>query len=261
MQIYNLSDTHECITGPKNAASYFGDKLDLLILNGDIINDVSSEYQISLIYRLANAVTKGERPVIFTRGNHECNGRLANRLGEYVGCADRGFYFEYSTPSLSLTVLDTCNDMADDNPLISPVANFSEVRKAESEWLKGLKVGDKKYKIIVSHMAYPLKGYLASDCVWNEWAAELVTLTDKTAHLALCGHSHKTVFDAADTEENARVSFPAVRGSLRSDKYSDREGISPLEFTGTALELKDGAIDIKFTNSKKEVLGRYKVEV
>ncbi|MDE7300953.1 MAG: metallophosphoesterase, partial [Clostridia bacterium] len=102
LQIYNLSDTHECFTGPANAASYFGDKLDLLILNGDIVNDVSTEYQISMIYKLAHRVTGGTRPVVFSRGNHESGGNLAADLPKYVGSSDRGFYYNLKIGSLSM---------------------------------------------------------------------------------------------------------------------------------------------------------------
>ena len=256
IQIYNLSDTHECIAGPANAASYFGDGLDLLILNGDIINDVSSEYQISLIYKLAHRVTKGAVPVIYTRGNHECNGKLAARLGEFVGCAERGFYFNYKIGNtLSLLVLDTANDMADDDPLISPIANFDTVRAEQTEWIKSVDGWDDcKYTFVVAHIAYPLSGYQAEKCAWHDFARELVELTNYDADFALCGHSHKTDLTFSKTEDNAVASFPVVRGSIRSDKYPDREGVSPFEFTGTAIEIKDGTLTFKFTNSNKRTL-------
>lgn len=80
LQIYNISDNHEVLSGAANAGRYFGDDLDILILNGDNINDVSSLWQISLIYKLASRITGGERPVIYVRGNHECNGRYAARF-------------------------------------------------------------------------------------------------------------------------------------------------------------------------------------
>ncbi len=257
VQIYNISDTHECIAGPARAASFFGDKLDLLILNGDIINDVSSEYQISIIYRLAHRITGGTRPVLFTRGNHECNGSLAADLGKYVGCAERGFYYTYKIGSrLSLLVLDTNNDMSDDSALIRPIANFDTVRKEQSEWLKTL--GDRgaetEHSFVVAHMAYPLSGYVSEKCHWHDWARELVELTEDKAELAVCGHSHKTVLDAVGTDDNAIAGFPVLRGAIRSNKYADKEGVSPFEFTGTAIEIMDGNISIRFTNAKGKIM-------
>ena len=260
LQIYNLSDTHECIAGPANAAGYFGDKLDLLILNGDIINDVSTEYQISLIYKLANRITGGARPVLFSRGNHECNGPLAAMLGKYVGCAERGFYYTYKAGGLSFTVLDTASERAGGNALISPVANFDLVRAEQSEWLKNLDWGD-GVNFVVAHMPYALSGYLSENRFWHEWARELVELTKGKTRLAICGHSHKTVLESAGTADNPLADYPVLRGSIRSNKYAGKEGISPFEFTGTAIELKDGKITLKFTNANKEVLAEHVLEV
>lgn len=261
IQIYNLSDTHECISGPSAAAAYFKDKLDLLILNGDIINDVSSEYQISLIYKLAHRVTGGRVPVIYARGNHECNGSLAAELNRYVGCADRGFYYKVKVgTALSLLIIDTGNDMADTNPLISPVANFDEMRKREKEWLATLSGRSGcEYDLLVAHMAYPLSGYQKESCAWSDFARALTKLT-RRADLALCGHSHKLDVALPNEGENSTADFPVVRGSLRSNSSFDKEGVSPFAFTGTAIEIKDGKVNIKFTNAKKQVLGEYVYE-
>ena len=262
IKIYNLSDTHECFTGPANAASYFGEELDLLILNGDIINEVSTQYQISLIYKLAHKVTGGEIPVIFVRGNHECNGKLASRLNEFVGCSKRGFYFNAKFGSaLSLLVLDTVNDMKDGNPFISPIANFDTVRSQESEWLKNNDWNDCTYNIILSHIPYPLSGYQSEKKSWSGWARELASLTAGKAQLALCGHSHKTHFAEEGTPDNEVVGFPVARGAIRSNKYPDRAGVSPFEFTGTAIELKDNKISIKFTNARHSILFEKVLEV
>lgn len=262
IQIYNLSDTHECITGPANAGSWFGDKLDLLILNGDIVNDISSQGQIASIYKLAHKITGGSVPVIYTRGNHECNGSLANDFGKYVGCAERGFYYQVKIGStLSMLVLDTNNDMSDNNHLLNPIANFNAIRKEESNWIReNSNWGDGfTHSFVISHMAYPLSGYLADSCPWHEWAKELINLTDKQTDLAICGHSHRTDFIEPNTEDNAVASFPVLRGSLRSNKYSDREGATPFEFTGTAIEIIGNNINIKYTNAKKVIMKEFNI--
>ena len=261
IQIYNLSDTHEVIAGPARAGKFFGDKLDLLILNGDIINDVSGEYQISLIYKLAHSITGGSHPVIFTRGNHECNGYLAAELGKYVGCADNGFYYTFKIgTTLSLLILDTNNDMSDNNPLVSPIANFDEVRTKQSEWLAEQKdINDCDYNFVVSHIAFPLSGYISDSCHWNKWARELTALT-AGAQLAVCGHSHRTDFQF-ETDDNPIADYPVLRGSLRSNNRAYGEGVSPFEFTGAAIEIIDGNVNIKFTNAKKQVLGTHSLKV
>lgn len=255
IQIYNLSDTHECISGPGKAGSYFGDKLDLLILNGDIINEVSSENQISIIYKTAYKVTGGTRPVIFTRGNHECNGKLAVDLAKYVGSTKNGMYYTYNIgSSVSMLILDTNNDMADDNKLIEPIANFAPLRKAQSEWLKqNPNWNNSTFNFVVAHMSYPLSGYQNENCSWHDWAKELVDLTNGKTDLLLSGHSHRADIHMPNSEENKVADYPVLRGSLRSNKYTDREGVSPNEFTGTAIEINGSKINIKFVNANHSV--------
>lgn len=254
IQIYNLSDTHECLSGPGKAGSYFGDKLDLLILNGDVINEVSTESQVSIIYKTAFKVTGGTRPVIYTRGNHECNGKLAANLSKYVGSTENGMYYTYNIGnSVSMLILDTNNDMADSNALISPIANFEQIRRAQTEWIKENSDWNKStFNFVIAHMSYPLSGYLDEHCSWHDWAKELVELTNGKTDLLISGHSHRADFHPVNSEENKFANYPVLRGSLRSNKYTDREGVSPNEFTGTAIEINGTNISIKFTNAKHE---------
>lgn len=261
LQIYNLSDTHEVIAGPAKAASYFQDKLDLLLLNGDIINDVSSEYQISRIYKLAHKITGGAIPVVYARGNHECLGSLATEFGKFVGCADRGFYYTLKVgTTLSMLILDSGNYMADSNALVSPVASFDALRTEQTKWLEGVQGWNSgTYNLVLAHIAYPLSGYTADACHWSAWAKEWVKLTDG-ADLALCGHSHRTDIQSADGDENT-ATYPVVRGALRSNRRTRGEGVSVFEFTGTAIELKDQTVSIKFTNAKRQVVSEYSFKV
>lgn len=256
LQIYNISDNHECLSGAGNAGKFFGEELDVLILNGDIINDVSSLWQISLIYKLASRITGGERAVIFTRGNHECNGKYADELHDYVGSSEGRFYYEVKLGGAYFLVLDTNNDMSDDNWLISPAANFELTRKEQTEWLSSLDNfgADCEYKLILAHMAFPLSDYER----FPDWTEALNRLTTGGKFdVCLSGHSHKLDFAEAGTE--TKTDYPVVRGSLRSNNRTEGEGVSPSAFTGTAIECVDGKITVKFTNSKGQALAEYAV--
>ena len=147
--------------------------------------------------------------------------------------------------------------MADNNAFIRPVADFDEVRFAESEWIKSQKDwNDCEHNAVIAHMPYPLSGYAGR---WNGWAQELIELTSGKADFALCGHSHKTIYTPDGTDDNAIADYPVVRGSIRSNKYHDKEGVSPFEFTGTAIEIIGGEVTVKFTNAKKQVLETYEI--
>ena len=251
MQIYAISDNHECLSGAGNAGKYFGDRLDVLVMNGDHINDVSSLWQISLIYKLASRITGGERAVIFTRGNHECNGKYADELHEFVGSRDGKFYYTVKLGGAFFLVLDTNNDMADDNFLISSAANFEQLRKEQSEWLKELDYfgEDCDYSFLLAHMAFALSDYER----FPDWTAELNALTSGGKFdVCLSGHSHK--LDYAEAGTGTKTDYPVLRGSLRSDNRTEGEGVNPAAFTAAAIECSDGKITAKFTNSRHEVL-------
>lgn len=250
IQIYNISDNHECLSGASQAGRYFGDKLDILILNGDNINDVSSYYQISLIYKLASNITGGQIPVIFARGNHDCVGKYADELHRYVGSNDGNFYYTVTLGGVNFVVLDTNNDMSDDNFLISSTANFELVRERQAKWLEELDFNgfDAEYSLLVCHMAFGLADYKR----FPDWTQKLNSLTDGKFDLCVSGHSHRLHFAEAGTD--TLTSYPIIRGSIRSDHRTDGEGVFPFTFTGTAIECIDGHITAKFTNSKHEVL-------
>ncbi len=249
LQIYNISDNHECLSGAGNAGKYFGDKLDVLILNGDIINDVSSLWQISLIYKLASRITGGGVPVIYTRGNHECNGKYAGVLADYVGSYNGKLYYNVKLGDAFFTVLDTNNDMSDSNFLISPAANFETVRQEQTEWLQSQTYfgEDCTYRFLLAHMAFALSDYKR----FPEWTQELVELTDEKYDLCISGHSHVLSYSQAETETT--TSYPVIRGSIRSNTRTRGEGVDPSAFTGTAIECIGGNITAMFTNSKGEV--------
>lgn len=53
-------------------------------------------------------------------------------------------------------VLDTNCDMSDENLLITPAANFEELRREQTEWLNAQTYfgGDCDYSILLAHMAF-----------------------------------------------------------------------------------------------------------
>lgn len=257
LQIYNISDNHEILSGAGNAGRYFGDDLDILILNGDNINDVTSLWQISLIYKLASRITGGERPVIYVRGNHECNGRYAAALPDYLPSKNGNLYYTTTLGGAFFMVIDTNNDMADENMLITPAANFEQLRREQTEWLNGQTYfgEDCDYRILLAHMAFPLSDYER----FPEWTEELTAATDGKFDVCISGHSH--LLDYAEAGTETRTSYPVVRGSIRNDHRMNGEGVNPFAFTGTAIECADGKINVKFTNNKHKILQEFSINL
>lgn len=257
LQAYVISDNHEVLVPAIKAGSYWGDDLDLLILNGDNINDLSSEWQISLIYRLASGVTHGTRPVIFVRGNHECNGKYAPRLADYVASYEGNLYYKVAFGQgenrASFLVLDTANDMADDHFLLKPLANYTPLQQREVAWLTAQNGwNDGAYNVVLAHCAFALNGYNR----FPEWTQQLVTLIDGKADMMMAGHSHRldVAMPMDSLYEGAKTSFPVIRGGMRAESICEVESVLPTVYSGTAILAKDGHLTTYFTNQKNQIL-------
>ena len=259
LQIYDFSDNHLYTAGAAKAAAYWGDSLDLLIANGDHINDVSADWQIANMYGLLSSVTGGTRPILLTRGNHEAVGSALDRLPRYFASRGDKLYYTVRFGGTLFVVLDLANDMADDNRNIRATADFDAYRAEELEWLQGLVDGGTfadptiERVVAVCHIAFPLNldRYFGDTC--RQMMAALQTADTQ---IMLSGHSHRLAYYPAQEGENA-AAFPVVLGSLRSDDYLDHEGLGGAHFSGTAVQIDASGVQVRFTNSRHEVIAEY----
>lgn len=257
LQFYNFSDNHTLKTGVVNAASYFGDKLDFVVANGDQFNNISHEYQVTLVYRTLAEISGSRIPVIMTRGNHETVGSIADRADRFLPSKDGKFYYTVRFGDTMFVALDYATYHPDDDIVTRP-AHFEAYRQEELVWLEEFAKVDFKenginHIVALSHISFLRLGEKtdAQDCF------RFAELTQKMGvELLLSGHSHKTEFLSPGESYNI-TDYPAVIGSLRSDRYSDRDGISEFQFTGTAVEITDKGYRVSFTNSKHEVKETY----
>ena len=64
IRIYQLADTHNMVEEPIAASQALGEKIDLLVLNGDIPNHAGKIEHLETVFKLASAVAKGAIPII-----------------------------------------------------------------------------------------------------------------------------------------------------------------------------------------------------
>lgn len=261
LQIYNVSDNHLLNAGALRAGSYWGDKLDLLIANGDHLNDVSSSWQVKRMYKLLSGITGSERPVLITRGNHEAVGSDLASLPRYFGSREGTFYYTARFGNTLFVVLDVANDMGDDKKIISATANFDAYRAQETEWVHSVAESEiwreegVEHVIGVCHMAFPVALDEYHKQTSELWLAE----TEKMGmELMICGHSHRIVYFEADDEKNA-ANYPVLLGSIRNDNDPLHESASATRFTGTAVEIGEKIV-VRFTDSKHNVKGEHVIE-
>ncbi|MDR3314667.1 MAG: metallophosphoesterase [Oscillospiraceae bacterium] len=253
LQIYNISDNHSLLRPADQVAAYWGEKLDLLILNGDIISDVDSRGQLRGVLELAAAVTHGTRPVLYTRGNHETRSNYALELSRWVGTpgADR-YYFTTRLGALWLAVFDAGEDKQDGHAEYSGLADFDAYRAKETAYFERVVANAAneydapgvEYRLLVVHI--PLGDVSATQRKWVELANQM------KIDVALTGHEHLLAY------------YPA--GGCAGQNYPLLIGARPLRArkdgscTATALEFLNGGITAWFTGVDHQVEQEIKIK-
>ncbi len=257
IRIYHLSDVHGKKDAAVAAAQYFGAPPDLLILNGDISSSSQTERETLLPLEIAFAITKGERPCVITRGNHDLRGLLAERIGEFYPLDQGLFYYTVRLGPLWMLVLDCGEDKDDGHEEYAGTIAFHKYRVKETAFIQSLTKSDRpeygdpsvKYKIILSHIPFmhtdydPESGQHKFDIeqdTYKEWV-ELIN-TFIRPDFGLFGHVHRTgVFHGPGKYNQKGFSAPFILGG------------KPLgnDVTGCAITLRQSAADIIFNGKER----------
>ena len=261
INIYLLSDCHGIKQESIEAASFFGDQLDLLILNGDVSSSCMTLDEALLPYDIAYGVTKGRVPVIITRGNHDLRGTYSENLHELMPSRNGKMYYEVSLGSLWLLVLDCGEDKDDGHREYAGTAAYHAMRVEETAFLKELadRISEvpvsARTKIVVSHIpvSYRDQGKEKGECpfdiendLYTEWT-ELLN-RDIRPDLYLAGHLHRTELWYPDSPKNGRPICCPVLIAGKPVRGKDKNVI------GAALTLCCGGFSVFFTDKSKSVL-------
>ncbi len=257
LHIYNISDAHSAVDAPVSAAGFFGKEPDLLILNGDIPDHSGKIENLTVIHRIAGSVTHGAHPVIFARGNHDLRGVYAENIADHTPTDNGRSYYTVRVGSVWAVVLDCGEDKPDDNPEYGNTICCHDFRLKQTEFLNRIAENAKdefdaegvRYRIVISHNPFNETLRPPFDIekdIYTEWCS---ILRDKICpDFMIAGHLHNCyVTMPGDPKDSRRQPCPVIVGSkpLREKPF----------FIGTAITLKDGFADIKFTDSEGNVTG------
>lgn len=260
VNIYMVADTHSVINTPSEAGKYFGDALDAVILNGDIMDTSEDISAWNVFFELSYNLTKGSIPIVSTRGNHDTRGPFAPYLGQYCPSRNGEFYFTFTLGDVWGIALDCGEDKTDDHPEYGGTVNFSAYRRRETEYLKNvLKSGEwKKYKrrIAVSHIQPNIAANAYDKEVFDKWMA---ILNEMDIDIMLCGHDHKVdiIPEGSKCFNGTTAKFPIVVGAKASGNPNTEHKAESENYVGTAVTLNSDGIEIMFTDCTHTVVSRY----
>ena len=254
IRIYHLSDTHSRLISPVKTALASG-RIDLLVLNGDIMDSVYKEEQLEYPCILAGKITKGAFPAICTRGNHELRGKFAEIVPDYTPNDNGRLYYTVRLGPIWALVLDTGEDKADESRVYGSTIDCVRHREEILDFMKKIIAKGEfnapgiRYKLVICHIPFPR--YIGDDdkispkrkhyAVFTEWCR--VLRTGLKPDLTLCGHVHKTML----LDGRNIYPCPVIVGSKPGKGWD-----SPL-FTGASIVLKDRNAVLKFMDQDGKV--------
>ncbi len=199
IRIFHIADAHNRVDGPVAAANAAGEH-DLLILNGDIPNHSGKIEYLASIHCIAGGITKGEYPVIFSRGNHDTRGIFAENIQDHTPTDNGRSYFSVKAGPLWALVLDCGEDKPDSNAEYGYTICCEDFRKretafieeviknAESEYL----AEDVKYRLIIAHVPFHMHFGAPFNIEEERYAYWCKMIHDDIKpNLMLAGHIHQ----------------------------------------------------------------------
>ncbi len=255
--IINLADSHSLVDAPIASGSYFGNDLDLLVMNGDIIDNSGNIASFKILYRISGGITKGEVPCVYSRGNHELRGIYASQLSEYTPTDHGNSYYTFRVGPIWGIVMDAGEDKPDDNAEYGNTVACEAFREEESEFLDKVIASREwegaKIKLIISHVPFVIKmsaPYNIEEERYADWSRKLASIEPT---LWMTGHFHQCFFELPG-ERAKTFGYPCP---FLCSSYSDT---TKREHTSGAVTITDDKITARYVTEKGVVTGERTVD-
>ncbi len=254
IRIYHIADAHNQVEKPVAAGKFFGNQLDLLILNGDIPNHSGKIEYFTSIHQIASQITGGEIPVVFSRGNHDMRGVCAEKLADHTPTDNRRTYYSFRLGRLWGLVLDCGEDKPDENPEYGHTICCEDLRRRETEYIESIIASsEKEYaaegvenRIVIVHIPFtytPKPPFDIEIDTYTHWAKLL--REHIKPQLMICGHIHKCVISPTGGPHDNKGQPCTLVCASRPVKDGP--------FWGGAFTLYPDRCNVKFTNSEGEI--------
>lgn len=261
---YHIADSHNMVNHPAAAYDTYerhGGRADFLILNGDVPVDSGKPENFDTIYRIAEAVTHGNVPVVYTRGNHDLRGLYAVSGADYTPSDCGRTYYTFRLGDIWGIILDCAEDKDDSDPEYGNTVSCHDFRLRQTQFIRDVIADCKneyladgvKHRMIVVHVPFASdqgeeKFNIECD-IYREWAALLKE--NVQPDIMLCGHWHKLIVSepGGKYDQLGQPCTLVVGSKIEYGKY----------FAGAGLEFAKNRIGITFTDSNGDILGEHNI--
>lgn len=183
---------------------------DFIVFNGDMVDNLLSEEQMFNGF-MDNAIKTfaSEKPMYYSRGNHETRGPFAVAYPKYFPTSSGELYYMFNQGDACFIVLDCGEDKPDSDIEYSGIVDMDAYRTEQAKWLEKIVQSptykNAKYKIIICHIP-PVLGWHGMEDLRNKFVP---ILNRSGAQIMLSGHMHKHEILQPDNT----VNFPIIINS------------------------------------------------
>lgn len=255
VRAYHVSDAHNLAEEPVLAARAYGD-IDFLILNGDVINDSGALEHFQVIYDIAYALTKGEKPVVFARGNHDLRGIYAECLEDYTPTDHGKTYYTFQLGSIWGLILDCGEDKEDSCAEYGNTVCCHAFRQRQTDFIRQVIAHAKeqylaervKTRLVLVHNPFTEQigaPFNIEEDLYREWAA-LIKEHIKP-DLMLCGHLHRIQISYPNDEhDHLGHPCPVVVGATIDQAKK--------QYIGSGFVFGEHEIHVTFTSEQGKIV-------
>lgn len=255
IRLYQIADAHNRVESPAKAASYFGDNLDLLVFNGDIMNESQNLLSVLTVFKLAAKITGGRIPVVFARGNHDLRGIYAEKLGDSIPLRNGATFFSFRAGSLWGLVLDVGEDKADGHAEYGHTLCCHAFRERQTAYIRDVirRAAEEyaapgvRHRVVIAHQ--PLyKSYVKPDwAITQEW----MKLLKEHIHPELILSAHEHGFNFTELWNKPEDHAQPCLGVVASRPEKDQS-----RFAGAGVVFSPEKIEILFTDQDHKIIQR-----
>ena len=224
--LYQVADSHGMVDEACASARAFEEKfgkIDLLVLNGDVIDHSGDLKNFDAIFDICANVTGGGIPIVFSRGNHDTRGIYAEKFEDYTPTREGFSYFTFRLSGLWGMVVDCGEDKLDSHPEYGNTNCHEAFRREETEYIKRvIENAESEYsapgverKLVFCHVPFTRKftaPFNIEEDIYAEWTRLLKEHIKPD--FIFTGHTHKYAIDTPGCSEDAYgVSCPVVIAS------------------------------------------------
>ena len=262
VRAYHISDSHNQTEAPIKAAEAFGD-FDFLILNGDVIDHSGDPSKFDNVYEIAAQLTGGEKPVVFSRGNHDMRGNYAERFADFTPCAGGKTYYTFRLGGIWGALVDCGEDKDDSHEAYGHTICCHAFRERQYAYFKKIVENkDKEYcadgifsRIVISHVPFTYIQRHPFDIeqdIYRRWTE--ILKEEIHPDVIICGHMHLTEVwqKGSDRDSFGIQPCPVVIGGTPGEDYKDY-------FAGCGYTFTKDGITVTFTDSNGKTLGEEKI--